>query len=90
MQRFEEQQNTIKEELSQSIELIEMGDTREKMISLYGEPDILQEDSENPNYERAVYHLYDVDMTIMLYMDEILSVYYMRLYEINQDESKGE
>ena len=90
MQRFEEQQNTIKEELSQSIELIEMGDTREKMISLYGEPDILQEDSENPNYERAVYHLYDVDMTITLYMDEILSVYYMRLYEINQDESKGE
>ncbi len=86
MQLIEEQQNKIKEELSQSIELVEMGDTREKMISLYGEPDTLQEDPESPNYEKAVYHLYDVDMTITLYMDVIMSVH----YETSQDESKGE
>lgn len=76
MQLIEEQQNKIKEELSQSIELIGMGDTREKMISLYGEPDIIQEDSENPNYEKAVYHLYDTDMTITLYMDVVMNVHY--------------
>ena len=87
---IEGRQNKIKEELSQKIELVEAGDTRERMISLYGEPDSSQVDPKNPDYETAVYHLYDVDMTIMLYMDEILSVYYMRLYEINQEESKGE
>ena len=86
MQLIAEQQNKIKEELSQSIELIEAGDTREKMISLYGEPDISQVDPKNPDYEKAVYHLYDVDMTITLCMDTIWSVY----YETSQDESKGE
>ena len=90
IESIEEQQNKIKEELSQKIELVEAGDTRERMISLYGEPDSSQVDSKNPDYEKAVYHLYDVDMTITLYKDEILSVYYMRLYEINQEESKGE
>ncbi len=86
MQLMAEQQNRIKEELSQSIELIEAGDTRERMISLYGEPDISQVDPKNPDYEKAVYHLYDVDMTITLCMDTIWSVY----YETSQDESKGE
>lgn len=86
MQLIEEQQNKIKEELSQSIELVEMGDTREKMTALYGEPDILQEDPESPDFEKAFYHLYDVDMTITLYMDVVMSVH----YETSQDESKGE
>ncbi|MDE5597843.1 MAG: J domain-containing protein [Lachnospiraceae bacterium] len=86
MQRISEQQDKIKEELSRSIELVGLGDTREKMISLYGEPDALQEDPESKNYEKAVYHLYDVDMTITLYMDVILNVH----YETSQDKSKGE
>ncbi len=86
MQRISEQQDKIKEELSRSIELVGIGDTREKMVSLYGEPDTLQEDTESPNFEKAFYHLYDVDMTITLYMDVIMSVH----YETSQDESGGE
>ena len=92
IESIEEQQNKIqdkiKEELSQKIELVEAGDTRERMISLYGEPDSSQVDPKNPDYETAVYHLYDVDMTIMLYMDEILSVYYE--IKIYQEENGGE
>lgn len=86
LQRIEEQQDKIKEELSQSIELVEMGDTREKMISLYGEPDTLLGDMENPSYEKAVYHLYGVDVEITLYIDVIMNVH----YKTNQEECKGE
>lgn len=77
-----EKQNQIAEEFRQS-----MIDTREKMISLYGEPDEWQKDTENPDYEKAVYHLDGgMDMKVTLYMDDVISV----VYETNQDESEGE
>lgn len=85
-QRIIEEEEKLEKELSQNIELIEVGDTREKMISVYGEPDRWQKDSDRPNYEDAHYHLYGVDITITLYIDVVMNVH----YKAGQDENKSE
>lgn len=76
LQRISEFQKKVGEELREQIEIVEIGDTREKMISLYGEPDIIQPYPDNPEYEEAVYHQSVTDLKIVLDEDVVVYLYY--------------
>lgn len=52
------------------------GDTKEKMISVYGEPDIWQEYAEEPEYDEAVYHQPVYDLRFVLDHDIIIYIFY--------------
>lgn len=55
-----------------------VGDTREKMISIHGEPDIIQESAENEEYEEAVYHQPGgIDLKYILDGDIVVSIRYV-------------
>ena len=77
MQRIAEEQKEIGEKIAQSIGTVEIGDTKEKMISIYGEPDILQEYAENPEYEEAVYHQIVFDIEFVLDNDIVIDIVYV-------------
>lgn len=69
--------NTIRVHMPTYFNMMQIGDTRETMIEVMGEPEEIQESQDNPDYEEAVYSLteYGDRLVIVLENGVITDIY---------------
>ena len=69
--------NTIRVHMPTYFNMMQIGDTRETMIEVMGEPEEIQESQDNPDYEEAVYTLseYGDRLVIVLENGVITDIY---------------